>query len=175
MRFYELELQGAFIIEIDKIEDERGFFARTFCKDEYKKHNLETDFVQCNISYNKKKGTLRGMHYQTEPFAETKIVTCIKGSIYDVVIDMRKESNTYGKWIGIHLHSKVFKSLYIPKGFAHGFLTLEDDSEVFYQMSEFYNSDSSKGIRYDDPFINIDWKYEISILSDKDKSYSFIK
>lgn len=173
MKFYETNLKGAYIIEYKKLEDERGFFARTFCKKEFEKYNLETEFVQCNISYNKTKGTLRGMHYQSKPFEEDKIVTCIKGSIRDVIIDLREKSVTYGKWFGIDLNSQDYKSLYVPKGFAHGFLTLEDNTEVFYQMSEFYNSDSSTGLRYNDPYFGIDWKYDIKIVSDKDKSYSY--
>jgi dTDP-4-dehydrorhamnose 3,5-epimerase len=171
MKFIESELKGAYIIELDPIIDERGFFARSFCKKEFEKKNLCYDFVQCNISHNKKKGTLRGMHYQKAPSQEIKIVSCIKGAIYDVIIDFRQDSATYLKWISVELTEQNKKMLYIPEDFAHGFQTLEDDSTVYYQMSEFYNPESACGLRWDDPAFKITWEHLNLIISNKDKKY----
>jgi len=171
MKFIETELKGAYIIELEPIEDERGFFARTFCQEEFKKAGIEFTIVQCNISYNKKKGTIRGMHYQDLPYPEAKIVSCIKGKIYDVVIDLRPHSPTFGKWISVELDDKNFRMLYVPKFFAHGFQTLEDDTIVFYQMSEFYHPECARGIRWNDPFFNIKWPLEPTVISEKDKNW----
>ncbi|MCF6147978.1 MAG: dTDP-4-dehydrorhamnose 3,5-epimerase [Candidatus Kuenenia sp.] len=171
MIFTETKLKGAFIIEPERLEDERGFFARTWCKREFKKQGLNPELVQCNISFNKKKGTLRGMHYQEAPHEEAKLVRCTMGAIYDVIIDIRPDSQTYKKWFSVELTVENRKMLYIPEGFAHGFLTLEDNTEVFYQMSEFYAPEHAKGIKWNDPAFNIHWPIEISIISDKDKSY----
>lgn len=183
MIFKETKLKGAYIIEIEPIEDERGFFSRTFCQKEFKKHGLNPCIAQCNISYNKKKGTLRGMHYQIAPHEEAKIVSCIKGLIYDVIIDLRPDSPTYSQWVAFTLHgfdSSVtdlpihpfpHKLLYIPKGMAHGFQTLEDDTVVFYQMSEFYHPECARGVRWDDPMFNIKWPLDDMIISDKDRTY----
>lgn len=177
MIFTETKLKGAYITEPERIEDERGFFARTFCRKEFESHGLNPDLVQCNISYNKKKGTLRGMHYQIAPHEEAKLVSCIRGAIYDVIIDVRPDSPTYCQWIALKLaahcssHSAPFKMLYIPEGFAHGFQTLEDDTLVFYQMSEFYHPQSSRCIRWDDPMFAIQWPIYDKIISDKDRSY----
>lgn len=175
MQFLETPLKGAFVIQPDKKADERGFFARIFCQKEFAVHNLKTNFVQCNTSYNKKKGTLRGMHYQHEPFSETKLVRCTRGSIYDVIIDLRKNSDTYCKWFAIELSEFNGTSLYIPEMFAHGFLTLEDNTEIFYQMSDFYSPEYARGIRWDDPLFKIDWLEKPSNLSIKDSSYDFYK
>lgn len=177
MIFTETKLKGAYIIEPERIEDERGFFSRTFCRKEFEAHGLNPNLVQCNISYNKKKGTLRGMHYQIAPHKEAKLVSCIRGSIYDIIIDVRPDSLTYGQWIAVELpahcssHPASFKMLYIPEGFAHGFQTLEDDTLVFYQMSEFYHPQSARGIRWDDPMFAIQWPIYDKIISDKDRSY----
>jgi dTDP-4-dehydrorhamnose 3,5-epimerase len=169
--FNETKLKGAFSIEINPIEDERGFFARTWCQNEFIEHGLNTILVQCNISFNKKKGTLRGMHYQCAPFEETKLVRCIKGAIFDVIIDIRPESKTYKQWFGIELTSENKNMLYVPKGFAHGFQTLVDETEVLYQMSEFYYPDYSRGIRWDDKAFDIKWPINNIIISDKDTSW----
>jgi len=171
MKFQETKLAGAFIIELDKIEDERGFFARSFCVEEFKRHGLNSVIKQCNISFNKHIGTLRGMHFQKPPYEETKLVRCIKGKVYDVIVDLRKESNTYLEWFSIELNQENKKMLYIPEGFAHGFQTLEDNAELFYQMSAFYSDDSSSGVRWDDPALKIDWPMPNPLISDKDASY----
>lgn len=170
MIFKPLEIEGAYIIEIERIEDERGFFSRTFCKKDFEKHGLKTDMVQCNISYNKKKGTLRGMHFQ-EPHPEAKLVRCTKGAIYDVIIDLRKNSSTLGQWTSVELTDKNGKMLYIPEGVAHGFQALKDDTEVFYQMSEYYYPEFSRGIRWDDEAFGVCWPIKDKIISEKDQQY----
>ncbi|BAQ63637.1 dTDP-4-dehydrorhamnose 3,5-epimerase [Geminocystis sp. NIES-3709] len=171
MIFFETKLKGAYIIKPEKITDERGFFARSFCQKEFNKYSLNSNFVQCNISYNKIKGTLRGMHYQNLPYPEAKLVRCTQGAIYDVIIDLRKNSPTFKHWIGEKLTAKNHKMIYIPEGFAHGFQTLEDDSEVFYQMSEFYYPECAKGIKFDDPNFKIEWPIINKIISERDISY----
>ncbi|MBN2373535.1 dTDP-4-dehydrorhamnose 3,5-epimerase [bacterium] len=171
MIFKETALKGAYIIEIEPIEDERGFFARSFCAKEFEKHGLNFHIAQCNISYNERKGTLRGMHYQTAPYEEAKLVRCTMGEIYDVIIDIRPYSATYMRWISIELTAKTRKMLYIPEGFAHGFQTLADCTEVFYQMSEFYQANSAKGIRWNYPTFGIKWPIMPPIMNDKDRSY----
>lgn len=172
MIFKQTKLSGAYIIEIEPIEDERGFFARSWCKEEFEKYGLNSDLAQCNISFNNKRGTLRGMHYQIAPYEEDKLVRCTKGAIYDVIIDLRPKSITYKQWISIEITSHNRKMLYIPKGFAHGFQTLRDDTEVFYQMSEFYHPECARGIRWDEATFGIEWPLEVSFISEKDKSYS---
>jgi dTDP-4-dehydrorhamnose 3,5-epimerase len=173
MIFKETKLKGAYLIDIECSEDERGYFARTFCREEFEKHGLNPCVAQCNISYNRKKGTLRGMHYQVAPFAETKLVTCLTGSIYDVIVDLRPDSPTYCQWLGIELNARRPRSmLYIPGNFAHGFQTLENDTEVFYQMSEFYHPESAVGLRWNDPALHIDWPEGERIISEKDRSFS---
>ena len=167
--FTEIQLNGAFLIEPEYFEDERGFFARTWCKQEFEQHGLSSKLVQCNISFNRKKGTLRGMHYQEAPYEETKLVRCTKGAIYDVVIDLRPDSQTFREWFSIELTEDNRKMLYIPEGFAHGFLTLTDNTEVFYQMSEFYAPGHAKGVRWNDPAFNIMWPIEVNVISEKDK------
>jgi dTDP-4-dehydrorhamnose 3,5-epimerase len=171
MIFLETELKGAYIIELELMEDERGFFARSWCKEEFERYGLNSDLVQCNISFNKKKGTLRGMHYQISPHEEAKLVRCIRGAIYDVIIDIRESSETYMQWTGVELTADNRKALYIPEGFAHGFQTIEDNSELFYQMSEFYHPECSRGIRWDDSAFNIKWPIEEVIISSKDNNY----
>jgi len=171
MKFIETKLKGAYIIEPERIEDERGFFARTFCQKEFEEHGLNSKIVQCNISYNKRKGTLRGLHYQIAPKAEVKTVRCTCGAIYDVIIDLRLDSPTYCQWIAVELNAYDRKMLYIPEGFAHGFQTLEDYTELFYHMSEFYAPPFAKGIRWDDPVFGICWPLQDPILSKKDRFY----
>ncbi|MFC5448773.1 dTDP-4-dehydrorhamnose 3,5-epimerase [Paenibacillus aestuarii] len=172
MVFQETYLSGAFVIRVEPIEDDRGHFARVWCRDEFLKHGLNADLVQCNVSFNKKQGTLRGMHYQVAPYEEDKLVRCTRGAIYDVIIDLRPESTTYRKWFAVELSEKNRKMLYIPKGFAHGFQTLEDNTEVFYQMSEFYQPDYARGVRWNDPIVGIVWPQLNPIISDKDKGIS---
>ncbi len=174
MIFTETKLKGAYIIELEPVEDERGFFVRSFCMNEFKEHGLNPNVVQCNISFNKKKGTLRGMHYQIAPHEEAKLIRCTKGGIYDVIIDMRPRSPTYTQWISVELTADNRKMLYIPEGFAHGFQTLLDNTEVFYQMSEFYYPESARGVRWNDPAFGIKWSFQNPIMSEKDESYPLI-
>jgi dTDP-4-dehydrorhamnose 3,5-epimerase len=171
MKFTETPLLGSWLIEPVLMEDERGFFARSFCKKELAEKNIHFDIVQTNLSYNKKKGTLRGMHYQAAPFGEEKIVSCIKGRIYDVIIDLRPGSSTYSRWYAAELSVDNRKSFYIPKDFAHGFITLTDDVLVQYYMGEYYHPESARGIRWNDNQFNIMWPLPVSIISEKDNSY----
>lgn len=173
--FKEAKLNGAYIIQLETIEDNRGFFARAWCKKEFEEKGINSNLVQCNISYNKIKGTLRGMHYQISPYQEAKLIRCIKGAIYDVIIDLRKESKTYMQWLGVELSDSNMKALYIPEGFAHGFITLTDDTYVFYQVSEFYNPDYERGILWNDPTFNIKWPVDVKVISEKDKSWRIYK
>ncbi|MBD2040339.1 dTDP-4-dehydrorhamnose 3,5-epimerase [Microcoleus sp. FACHB-672] len=172
MIFTETKLKSAFIIETERLEDERGFFARSFCQQEFALRGLNSNLVQCNISFNKKKGTLRGMHYQVAPHEEAKLVRCHKGAIYDVIVDLRPNSSTFKQWLGIELISDNYQMLYIPEGFAHGFQTLEDNTEVFYQMSEFYHPECARGIKWNDPRLRIEWPADDKIISTKDCQYA---
>ena len=171
MIFTETELEGAFVIEPERLEDRRGFFARTWCQREFQAHGLNPRLVQCSISFNKKKGTLRGMHYQVPPYEETKLVRCTMGAIYDVIIDLRKHSRTFKRWVAVELTTQNRRALYIPEGLAHGFQTLEDNTEVFYQISEFYHPEASRGVRWNDPAFRIVWPNDIIVVSDKDREY----
>ena len=175
MIFEETKLKGTYSIELEPKEDERGFFARSFCQEEFEKHGLNFRIVQSNISHNKKKGTLRGMHYQIPPHEETKIVSCIKGAIYDVIIDLRIDSPTYYQWLAVELIAENYKMLYIPKGFAHGFQTLENDTVVFYQMSEFYHPECARGMRWDDPSFDLNWPIKDIVVSERDKTFPIFK
>jgi dTDP-4-dehydrorhamnose 3,5-epimerase len=174
MIFTETCLKGAFVIDLERLEDQRGFFARSWCEREFAGHHLETKWVQANISYNKKKGTLRGMHFQVSPHEEEKLVRCIRGKLFDVIVDFRQGSDTFKKWFGVELSAENRRMIYIPKGFAHGFVTMDDDTEVFYLMSEFYAPGYGRGIRWDDPAIGIIWPEKITVISDQDKNYSTI-
>jgi len=171
MKFIKTPLSGGCIIEIDQIEDDRGSFARSWCQREFAEHGLNSSVVQCNISFNRKKGTLRGMHYQSKPFEEAKLVRCTRGAIYDVIIDLRENSPSFRKWFAVELSEKNQRMLYVPECFAHGFQTLEDNTEVFYQMSEYYYPEYSRGIRWDDPLFSIEWPEEEGIISEKDQEY----
>jgi dTDP-4-dehydrorhamnose 3,5-epimerase len=171
MLFTQTDLKGAYIVEPEKLEDERGFFARTWCRQEFSDQELDANLVQSSISFNKKKGTLRGMHFQLPPFAETKLVRCTKGAIYDVVIDLRQDSGTFLQWLGVELTAENRKTLYVPKGFAHGFQTLGDNTEVFYQISEVYAPEYTRGLRWDDPSFKIAWPEPVSIISERDRNY----
>ncbi len=178
MKFIPTFLSGAYIIEPEFQEDERGGFSRTFCRKEFEGMGLNPNIAQCNISFNHNKGTLRGMHYQVEPHAEAKLVRCTRGSIYDVIIDLRPEMQEFKKWFSVELSAENQKMLYIPEGFAHGFQTLTDNTEIFYQMSGFYFPESARGVRWDDPCFNIKWPEDNRIISQKDLEYpdfNFIK
>jgi dTDP-4-dehydrorhamnose 3,5-epimerase len=171
MKFTQTELQGAYLVEPERIEDERGFFARTFCRDEFQAHGLNSNLVQCNISFNRQRGTLRGMHYQTAPYPESKIVRCTKGAIYDVILDVRLHSPTFGHWVSAELSGENRLMFYVPEGVAHGFQTLEPESEVFYQMSEFYSPEHARGIRWNDSTFTIEWPIANPILSERDRTH----
>ncbi|HUU89997.1 MAG TPA: dTDP-4-dehydrorhamnose 3,5-epimerase [Phycisphaerae bacterium] len=176
MIFTELPLAGAFLIEPEKVLDERGFFARTWCREEFAARGLCAEIVQCNISFNCRKGTLRGMHYQVAPHEEVKIVRCTIGAIYDVIIDLRPGSPTYRRWEGVELTAENRKMLYVPKGFAHGFQAIEDATEVFYQMSEFYHPESARGVRWDDPAFAVEWPLSEDLaISERDANYPLIE
>lgn len=171
MIFTETRFKGAFVIDLKSIDDDRGFFARSFCQQEFAAHNLKTAVAQCNVSFNKRKGTLRGMHFQVPPKAEAKLVRCTRGAIHDVIIDLRFDSPTCYQWEAFELSAENHKSLYIPEGFAHGFQTLNDETEVFYQMFEFFSPEHARGIRWNDPAFKIDWPLSNPIISAKDNSY----
>lgn len=171
MQFIETKLKGAFIIDIERLEDERGFFARSWCQREAEPFGLRPKWRQCDISFNNAKGTMRGMHYQSAPYEEAKLVRCTRGAIYDVMIDLRADSPTFKQWVGIDLSAENRRMLYIPEGFAHGFLTLEDNTEVFYQMSEFYAPEYAKGVRWNDPAFGIQWPMNIRSITERDRNY----
>jgi dTDP-4-dehydrorhamnose 3,5-epimerase len=171
MKFVPTTLQGACVIEVEPREDERGFFARAWCQREMAEQGLDPRVVQCNLSFNHTRGTVRGMHYQVVPYQESKLVRCVRGSIFDVVIDLRPESATYAKWFGVELSAENRNMLFVPEGFAHGYQTLLDDTEVFYQVSEFYQPGSEAGIRWDDPAFAIKWPIEATLISDKDRAH----
>jgi len=171
MIFNETLLKGAFIIDLEKREDERGFFARSWCQHEFKDHGLNPSLAQCNVSFNTRKGTLRGMHFQVKPDEEARSVRCTQGSIYDVIIDLRPDSPTFKNWIAEELTAENYRMVYVPEGFAHGFLTLEDRTEVFYQMSQFYAPASARGVRWNDPAFAIQWPMAVQVISDRDRSY----
>jgi dTDP-4-dehydrorhamnose 3,5-epimerase len=171
MIFRETALKDAYVVDLEKREDVRGFFARAWCGKEFEKHGLIPRVVQANTSFNKKKGTMRGMHYQIAPHAETKAIRCLKGAIFDVIIDLRPDSPSYKKWFGVELTAENRTMLYVPEQFAHGFITLEDNTEVFYLVSEYYAPDCERGIRYDDPAFGIAWPAQIEAISEKDKTW----
>jgi dTDP-4-dehydrorhamnose 3,5-epimerase len=171
MIFQETKIPGVFELHLERKMDERGFFARSWCKDEFETAGLNAHLAQCSISYNVQKGTLRGMHYQSAPYAESKLVRCTRGAIYDVALDLRADSPTFREWIGVTLSADNREMIYIPEGCAHGFLTLEDNSEVFYQISEFYRPEAARGVRWDDPAFGIVWPAKPQLLSDRDRDY----
>jgi dTDP-4-dehydrorhamnose 3,5-epimerase len=172
MKFLETKISGVFEICPELVHDERGFFARSWCRDEFASHGLNSPLVQCNISGSLRKGTLRGMHFQTAPFAETKLVRCTRGSIFDVAVDLRPDSPSYKSWTAAVLTAGNHCMLSIPEGCAHGFLTLEDDCEVFYQMSESYHPEVARGVRWNDPAIGIEWPGKVEVISARDAAYS---
>lgn len=171
MTFQETTLRDVFEIGFEPCYDDRGFFARSWCRQEFECHGLNPSVVQCNVSFNAHKGTLRGMHYQDAPYGEAKLVRCTRGSIYDVVIDLRPQSPTFKNWIAVILSDEQRNMVYVPEGCAHGFLTLGDNTEVFYQMSEFYHPELSRGVRYDDPAFQIVWPEKIAVISERDRTH----
>ena len=171
MIFKETKFESAYIVEVEKHADSRGFFARTWCKNEFEARGLNTHLLQSNIAFSKARGTLRGLHYQDEPCAEVKLIRCIKGSVYDVIADLRPQSATYKQWLGIELTEDDYKMMYVPEGFAHGYLTLEDNTEIFYQVSQFYSPEFERGVRFNDPAFRIQWPDDIRIISDKDLNW----
>lgn len=175
MLFHQANLPDVYEIQIEPHLDERGFFARTWCKKEFEANGLNSALVQCSISFNKKKGTLRGIHYQAEPYAEAKLVQCTRGAIYDVVVDLRRSSPAFKNWVAVVLTDENRKALYIPEGCAHGFLTLEHDTEVLYQMSEFYHAESARGVRWNDPAFGVTWPGNVEVISERDRNYPDFK
>jgi dTDP-4-dehydrorhamnose 3,5-epimerase len=175
MLFHATELAGAFLIEPERRADERGFFARTWCEREFAEHGLETRLVQCNVSFNKRQGTLRGMHFQGEPYEEVRLVRCTRGAVHDVIVDLRRKSSTFKQHLGVELTAENRLMFYVPKGFAHGFLTLADDTEVFYQMSEFFHPETARGVRWDDPAFGIAWPGKVNVISERDRTYPDFK
>ena len=171
MIFTKAPIEGVYLIEMEKRGDERGFFARAFCEKEFGAHQLATRLVQMNNSLSARKGTLRGMHYQLAPKAETKVVRCIRGALHDVVLDLRRESPTFGQTFGVELSAENRLMLYVPKGFAHGFVTLADDTEAFYLVDEFYSPEHERGVRWNDPRFAIRWPIQPVVMSDKDRAY----
>lgn len=171
MNFTPTPLAGAVLVGLDRLEDERGFFARSYCSKEFSAAGLNPNVVQCNVSRNRSAGTLRGLHFQVSPFEEAKLVRVTKGAIFDVIVDLRKQSATFTKWYGVQLSEENHTALYVPEGFAHGFLTLTDDTEIFYQMSNYYSASHARGFRYDDPAFKIEWPGTAKIISPKDLQY----
>ncbi len=171
MRFKELPFRGAYLIEIEAHMDDRGFFARTYCAREFLDVGIPGEFVQCNISHSFRRGTIRGMHYQLPPMCESKLIRCFVGAIYDVIIDLRPDSPSYCKWTSVELSANNRLSLYVPPGFAHGFQTLSDNTEVFYQMGQFYSPHHGAGVRWNDPLFSIVWPIEEVTIAEKDHNY----
>ena len=175
MQFSQTKLKGAFIIDLEQKTDYRGFFARTFCAQEFEAHGLKPTVAQCNLSFNHKRGTLRGMHYQTPPAAETKLIRCTQGAIYDVIVDMRPESPTFLQHIGVELSADNRRALYVPEMFAHGYQALTDGAEVIYQVGEFYRPGFERGLRFNDPLLDIEWPLPVSEISVKDAAWALLE
>jgi dTDP-4-dehydrorhamnose 3,5-epimerase len=171
MIFNKGKIEGAYVIDIEKLGDERGFFGRAFCQKEFEKRGLDQEMVQTNVSFSEQSGTLRGLHYQSRPYQEAKLIRCTQGSIYDVIADVRPSSSTFKQWMGIELTADNYRMVYVPKGCAHGFITLEDDSEALYQVSAFYAPKHEKGLRYNDPAFDIEWPIDVRVVSDKDRQW----
>lgn len=171
MIFTATKLSGAFIVEIEQLSDDRGFYARTWCQREFQARNLNSNLVQSNLAYTKRKGTLRGMHYQIPPHEEAKLVRCTSGAIFDVLIDLRQESPTYKQWLGVRLTAENHVMIYVPEGFAHGYQTLEDDIEVSYQVSQYYYPEAERGLCYKDPSFGIEWPLDVQVISEKDSNW----
>lgn len=174
MIFSETALSGAYIIEPEKINDLRGSFARVWCRRELEQHGLKGDLAQSNIGFSYRKGTLRGLHFQRVPHAEVKIVRCTRGSMFDVIVDLRTESPTYKRWFGAELNDENRRMIYVPEGFAQGYMTLADNTEMNYHTSEFYSADAASGVRYDDPVIGIRWPLAVTVISEQDRNWPLI-
>jgi dTDP-4-dehydrorhamnose 3,5-epimerase len=172
MKLTAVPLQGAFVVELELVSDERGFFARTWCAEEFRAHGLNPNLAQCSVSFNERKGTLRGMHYQDDPHPETKLVRCTAGAVYDVIVDLRSLSPSYCKWFAVELSAANRKALYVPEGVAHGFQTLTDSAEVYYQISEFYHPEVARGVRWNDPLFAIEWPMPDPIISERDSTFA---
>jgi dTDP-4-dehydrorhamnose 3,5-epimerase len=171
VRFRETELSGVVVVSLEKIEDERGFFARSWCSREFAEQGLQSTFVQENVGFNIRRGTLRGLHYQEHPYEEVKLIRCVAGAIWDVALDLRADSPTYGQSVGAELTAENNEMLYVPAGFAHGYLTLSDDATMRYFTSQFYEPQAARGVRYDDPAFAIDWPAEVRLVSEQDRSW----
>jgi dTDP-4-dehydrorhamnose 3,5-epimerase len=171
MKFHKAKIAGVFEVCLEPRTDDRGFFARAWCQKEFAAQGLNSTVVQCNISRNARKGTLRGMHYQAHPFSETKVVRCTRGAVYDVVLDLRPKSKTFKQWVSVVLTEESGNMVYIPDGCAHGFLSLKDGSDVFYQMSEFYNPEAARGVRWNDDAFGIVWPEKVEVISERDRTY----
>lgn len=175
MIFQETKLKGAFIVEFEKREDPRGFFARAFCAEEFREHGLCPDVMQANIAYNYTKGTLRGMHFQLPPVSEPKFIRCIRGAVWDVIVDLRPDSPTYLEHVGVELSMENRRAIYVPDNFAHGNQTLEDDTELLYFMGQFYTPGAARGLRHDDPALGIEWPLPVSVISDQDARWPLLE
>jgi dTDP-4-dehydrorhamnose 3,5-epimerase len=171
MIFKKTRIQGVYLLELERITDERGFFARLWCQTEFSNHGIDSRLVQCNLSFNPRQGTLRGMHYQLPPHEETKVVRCTTGAVFDVAVDLRRDSLTFRQWVGAPLTAENREMLVIPPGCAHGYLTLTDNAEVSYQMSEYYAPQHGTGVRWNDPAFNIQWPGDVKVIADRDRTY----
>lgn len=171
MRFVPTNLAGVYVVEQERQNDDRGFFARTWCAREFEDHGLDAGLAQCSVSFNRRRATLRGLHYQAPPFAEVKLVRCIRGALYDVALDLRPDSPSFGRWFGVELTAEDGRGLYIPRGFAHGFYSLADDTEVAYQISTEYRPDAARGVRWDDPFHGVAWPGPVEVIAPRDRGY----
>jgi dTDP-4-dehydrorhamnose 3,5-epimerase len=171
MIFNKTPFEGIYLIDVERHQDERGFFARTWCWKDFEEHGLNPRVVQCNLSYNKMRGTLRGMHYQAAPYEEAKLVSCTQGAIFDVIIDLHPDSPTFKKYLSVVLSAEVHNMLYVSEGFAHGFLTLTENTNVYYQMSEYYAPEYARGVRWNDPAFGIEWPEEVNVISERDANY----
>lgn len=171
MKFVATSLDGAHVVELEPHQDERGYFARTFCREEFARHGLKSEFAQCSVSLNRRRGTLRGMHYQIRPHQEAKLIRCSRGRMLDVIVDLRSESPSFKQWLAVELSADNGRMIYVPGGFAHGFLTLADDTEVVYQISEAHHPESARGFRWNDPAFGIAWPEPVQVISDRDRDY----
>jgi dTDP-4-dehydrorhamnose 3,5-epimerase len=171
VRFVPTTLGGAYVIEQERRADERGFFARTWCAQEFAAHGLEPGLAQCSVSFNHRRGTLRGMHYQAPPFAEVKLLRCTRGAVFDVAVDLRPDSPTFRKWVGVELTADDGRALYVPRGFAHGFYSLVDSTEVAYQISTEYRPDAARGVRWNDPLLGVAWPGPVEVIAPRDRDY----
>lgn len=175
MKFTETTLKGAYLVEMEPHRDERGHFARTWCREEFEAHGLNAELAQCSTSFNLRRGTLRGLHYQAEPHAEAKLVRCTRGALYDLIVDLRPDSPSFREWFAVELTESNLLMLYIPEGCAHGFQTLEDETEVFYQISTGYRPESARGVRWNDPLFRFRWPLEERLMSERDRNFPDFK